>query len=104
LESLKEISGIKPLDQLLAGHNPEAIDLLSSMLIVDPEKRITVTEALAHPFLAEFHDPEDEPTTSKLHPYDFDFETYDLTAEQLKDLLYDEIMLYHNEQLLENYI
>ena len=54
--------------------------------------------------MQEFHDPEDEPTTEKLDPYDFDFEYYDLTAEQLKDLLYDEIMLYHDEQLLERYI
>ena len=71
------------------------------MLVIDPAKRITIKEALDHPFLAEFHDPEDEPETEKLDPYDFDFEYYELTTDQLKDLLYDEIMLYHDEQLLD---
>ena len=74
------------------------------MLVIAPEKRITVEEALEHPFFAEFHDPEDEPLADALHPYDFDFELYDLTADQLMDLLYDEIMLYHDETLLDRYI
>ena len=59
---------------------------------------------MEHPFFAEFHDPEDEPVADALHPYDFDFELYDLTADQLMDLLYDEIMLYHDESLLDKYI
>jgi len=74
------------------------------MLVVDPARRITIAEALEHPFLQEFHDPEDEPVTDKLDSYDFDFEYYELTTEQLKDLLYDEIMLYHDEKRLEDYI
>ena len=51
------------------------------MLVIAPEKRITVEKALEHPFFAEFHDPEDEPLADALHPYDFDFELYDLTAD-----------------------
>lgn len=45
----------------MAGKNPLAIDLLKQMLIVDPSKRITVTEALEHPFLSSLHEDEDEP-------------------------------------------
>ena len=74
------------------------------MLKVDPEKRISIEQALEHPFFAEFHDPEDEPTADLLHPYDFDFELYDLTADQLMDLLYDEVMLYHDDTMLDRYI
>ena len=51
------------------------------MLVVDPKKRINVASALKHPFFAEFHDPEDEPVADPLHPYDFDFELYDLSAD-----------------------
>ena len=36
---------------------PEAIDLLSQMLIIDPAQRISVPEALEHPYLASLHDP-----------------------------------------------
>ncbi|CAM9725062.1 unnamed protein product, partial [Heterosigma akashiwo] len=34
------------------GATPEALDLLGKMLRFDPRQRITVPEALAHPFLA----------------------------------------------------
>ena len=47
---------------------------MKKMLVVDPSKRITIKDALEHPFLKEFHDPEDEPVTEKLDAYDFDFE------------------------------
>lgn len=35
----------------------DAIDLLEKMLVIDPSKRIKVTEALEHPYLASLHDP-----------------------------------------------
>jgi len=35
--------------------NPEAIDLLTQMMQLEPSKRITVKGALAHPFFKEFH-------------------------------------------------
>jgi serine/threonine protein kinase len=37
-----------------------AIDLLEKMLIFNPEERITVEEALAHPYLEQYYDPTDE--------------------------------------------
>ena len=37
-----------------------AIDLLKKLLTFDPTKRITVEEALNHPYLQALHCPEDE--------------------------------------------
>jgi serine/threonine protein kinase len=37
-----------------------ALDLLDKMLQFDPTKRITVEQALEHPYLEGFHDPEEE--------------------------------------------
>uniref|UniRef100_A0A915PKV0 mitogen-activated protein kinase n=1 Tax=Setaria digitata TaxID=48799 RepID=A0A915PKV0_9BILA len=37
------------------------VDFLDRILVLDPEKRMTVTEALSHPYLEEYSMPEDEP-------------------------------------------
>lgn len=38
-----------------------AIDLLEKMLDLDPDKRLDATTALNHPYLDQYHDPDDEP-------------------------------------------
>lgn len=42
----------KDFNTLFKGANPDAIDLIKRMLTFDPEKRITIGEALAHPYMA----------------------------------------------------
>ena len=37
-----------------------ALDLLDKMLTFNPNKRITVEQALAHPYLEQYYDPTDE--------------------------------------------
>lgn len=49
------------------------------------------------------HFPDDEPTTDSVSPFDFDFELYSLSKEDYKDLIYEEIMLYHDESLVAEY-
>ena len=41
--------------------NADAIGLLSKMLTLDPARRITVDQALEHPYLSSLHDPALEP-------------------------------------------
>jgi len=67
---------------------PLALDLLSRMLAFNPEKRLTVQEALAHPYLAALHDPAEEPIAPP--PFNFDFENANLTEEAYRDLIYQE--------------
>lgn len=38
----------------------KALDLLEKMLTFNPNKRISVEEALAHPYLEQYYDPADE--------------------------------------------
>ena len=40
----------------------------------DPTKRCTIKEALAHPYLSNFHNADDEPEASLVDPLDFEFE------------------------------
>ena len=52
-----------------------AVDLLDSILLLDPDTRMTAKEGLSHPYLSEFHDPESEPDSP---PYDDSFESMEL--------------------------
>ena len=55
LESIK-IGRLKPIREWFKQDVPsEALDLLVRMLHFNPHKRITISEALRHPYLAQFH-------------------------------------------------
>lgn len=58
-----------------------AVDLLEKMLVLDTDKRITASEALAHPYFSQYHDPEDEP---EAEPYDQSFESRELEIDEWK--------------------
>jgi mitogen-activated protein kinase 1/3 len=66
-----------------------ALDLLERLLAFNPVKRITVEEALKHPYLEPYHDPDDEPTADPIPEefFDFDKNKETLTKEQLKRTL-----------------
>lgn len=74
------------------------------MLVFDPEERISITDALAHPYLKQLHFPDDEPSTEFVSAYDFDFEKFSLSKDDFKDLIYEEIMLYHSDEAAFEYI
>lgn len=94
----------KKFEDLFKGANALAIDLLKKMLTYDPEDRISVEDALKHPYLKQLSCPEDEPTTDLVSAFDFDFEKFSLSKEDFKDLIYEEIMLYHSDEAAMNYI
>jgi serine/threonine protein kinase len=81
-----------------------AVDLLKKMLTFDPKKRITVDQALEHPYLSALHCPEDEPITEPVSSFDFDFEIYDLKCEDYKELLFEEVMLYQSDDNVRKYL
>ena len=80
------------------------IDLLEKMLKYDPDERITAEDALKHPYMAEYHFPDDEPTTIPVSQFDFDFEKYMLKKSEYRDLMYDEVQLYHSEEAVNTYM
>jgi len=84
----------RPFAQLFPNASALAVDFLTKTLTFDPKKRITVEEALAHPYLEAYHDPDDEPVAPPLDPefFEFDLHKDDISREQLKELLYEEIM------------
>ncbi|KAK9861575.1 hypothetical protein WJX84_008205, partial [Apatococcus fuscideae] len=67
----------------------EAVDLLSKFLVFNPAHRISIEDALAHPFLASLHDPSDEPTCSGSFSLPYEIES--LETPQLKRLFQEEM-------------
>ncbi|KAF0700420.1 Aste57867_9045 [Aphanomyces stellatus] len=86
-------SPLKPLVALFPDVSPDALNLLQQMLVLDPNKRITVDAALAHPYFAAIRTEADETTAPS--NFDFDFESEELTKRRLQELIWDDMRAFH---------
>nr|XP_005294206.1 mitogen-activated protein kinase 7 isoform X1 [Chrysemys picta bellii]XP_008160965.1 mitogen-activated protein kinase 7 isoform X1 [Chrysemys picta bellii] len=82
-----------PWESLYQQADRSALALLAKMLRFDPRERIAVAEALKHPFVAKYHDPDDEPDC--VPAFDFDFDKQVLTKERIKEAIVAEICDFH---------
>ena len=75
-----------PFKVMFPKTNELALELLEKLLAFNPAKRISVEDALRHPYLEPYHDPDDEPTAAPIPPefFDFDKDKDNLSKEQLK--------------------
>lgn len=71
-----------------------AVDMLEGLLAFSPARRMTVENALKHPYLEDYHDPADEPTADEIPEefFNFDKDKDSLSKDQLKTLIFEEIM------------
>lgn len=78
-----------PFQRLFPSANPDALDLLDRMLSFDPTSRISVEEALEHPYLHIWHDASDEPTCPST--FDFHFEVID-DVQEMRRMIFQEVV------------
>jgi len=82
----------RPWNEMFPRCDPLAYDLLERLLKFNPKNRITVNEALAHPYLSLYADPDDEPVCR--HPFTAEMELDDLPTPRLKELIFQEVVEY----------
>lgn len=95
VQSLPSRSAV-PLAKLYPQAEAEALDLLAAMLRFDPRQRISVTEALEHPYLSKYHDQDDEPIC--VPAFDFEFDKLPMNKEQIKEAILMEIQDFHRNK------
>ncbi|KAA8903032.1 MAP protein kinase [Sphaerosporella brunnea] len=83
-----------PFQRLFPNAKPDALDLLDRMLAFDPSSRITVEEALEHPYLSIWHDASDEPVCPTT--FDFSFEVVE-DVPQMRQMILEEVIKFRHK-------
>ncbi|KAG0458113.1 hypothetical protein HPP92_023270 [Vanilla planifolia] len=92
-----------PFSQKFPNADPLALKLLERLLAFDPKDRPTAEEALADPYFKGLAKVEREPSCQPITKMEFEFERRRVTKEDIKELIFQEILEYH-PQLLKEYI
>ncbi|XP_064795730.1 mitogen-activated protein kinase 12b [Oncorhynchus masou masou] len=79
----------KDLHFIFSKASSDAVCVLERMLLLDPERRVSASEALAMPFFSEFREPEEE---TEAQSYDNSMDNTDLPLEQWKRHTFTEIL------------
>ncbi|CAH0475701.1 unnamed protein product [Peronospora belbahrii] len=82
----------RDLREMYPGAPADSLDLLKQMLSFNPECRISVDKALAHPFLESVRRAQSE--TVEANPFGMEFENVPLNKEALKARIFEEIKLF----------
>merc|ERR1719203_1677345 len=96
LESLP-VSRPRPLNEMFPSATAEALDLVRICMQFNPNKRPSAKEALRHPYVVQFHNPEDELDGDRVIRIPIDDNTK-LTVQDYRERLYNEVLKKKKEQ------
>lgn len=90
---LENLPPSKPrsLQSMFPNADPQALDLMAKLLRFNPNKRLTAPEALAHPYVAQFHNEVEEPAFSVPIRIPID-DNRKYTVEDYRTKLYAEVI------------
>lgn len=92
-----------PFSQKFPNADPLALRLLERLLSFDPKDRPSAAEALADPYFQGLANVEREPSTEPISKLEFEFDRRKLAKDDVRELIYREILEYH-PQMLEEYL
>ncbi|XP_010554425.1 PREDICTED: mitogen-activated protein kinase 17 [Tarenaya hassleriana] len=92
-----------PFSQKFPNADPVALGLLQRLIAFDPKDRPSAEEALADPYFQGLANVEYEPSRHPISKLEFEFERRKLTREDVRELMYREILEYH-PQMLQEYL
>ncbi|KAL6615754.1 hypothetical protein ACP70R_038024 [Stipagrostis hirtigluma subsp. patula] len=92
-----------PFSERFPKADPAALKLLQRLLAFDPKDRPTAEQALADPYFKGLAKVEREPSCQPITKMEFEFERRKVTKEDVKELIFREILEYH-PQLLKDYM
>ncbi|XP_024025902.1 mitogen-activated protein kinase 15 [Morus notabilis] len=90
-----------PFSQKFPNADPLALRLLERMLAFEPKDRPSAEEALADPYFKGLAKVEREPSAQPVTKMEFEFERRRITKEDVRELIYREILEYHPKMLKE---
>ncbi|KAL7152910.1 hypothetical protein ABFS83_04G129800 [Erythranthe nasuta] len=90
-----------PFVQKFPYSDPLALRLLQRLLAFDPKDRPSAEEALADPYFHGLSNVDREPSTKPISKLEFEFERRKLAKEDVRELIYKEILEYHPQMLHE---
>jgi len=96
LEGLPDVIPVS-LQTIFPNTDESALDLLSKFLQFNPEKRITAQQALEHPYLEQFHNPEEEISCPKIIQVPIN-DNQKLTVEVYRNELYTNVIKVKDDQ------
>ncbi|KAA8541337.1 hypothetical protein F0562_025300 [Nyssa sinensis] len=92
-----------PFSQKFPNADPLALHLLERLLAFDPKDRPSAEDALGDPYFHGLANVEREPSTQPISKLEFEFERRKLTKDDVRELIYREILEYH-PQMLQEYL
>ncbi|KAK4398272.1 Mitogen-activated protein kinase [Sesamum angolense] len=92
-----------PFAEKFPNADPLALKLLQRLLAFDPKDRPSAEEALADPYFKGLAKIEREPSCQPISKLEFEFERRRVTKEDIRELIFREILEYH-PQLLKDYM
>ena len=92
-----------PFSKKFPNADPLALNLLKRLLAFDPKDRPTAEEALSDPYFHGLANVDREPSTQPISKLEFEFERRKLNKDDVRELIYREILEYH-PQMLQEYL